>query len=165
MAPMEEITVLPTIFSRKIVEQNVVNSIDGANALKLDESLEIKNDEEQNALIDSFENNEEKEIVANSLNNIRKNDEIPSGVSMESAAYIEQSSKIEKEDNKLNISTEIKQNSEEEYTPRLFAEEKAQEDAVNIDEQGESREDQLFDQDTNEDEDFEIPAFLRRQKF
>ena len=40
-----------------------------------------------------------------------------------------------------------------------------QEDAVNIDEQGESREDQLFDQDTNEDEDFEIPAFLRRQKF
>ena len=24
---------------------------------------------------------------------------------------------------------------------------------------------QLFDQDTNEDEDFEIPAFLRRQKF
>ncbi len=153
------------LFSKNSIEQNVVNSIDGANALKLDESLEIKNDEEQNALIDSFENNEEKEIVANSLNNIRKNDEIPSGVSMESAAYIEQSSKIEKEDNKLNISTEIKQNSEEEYTPRLFAEEKAQEDAVNIDEQGESREDQLFDQDTNEDEDFEIPAFLRRQKF
>ena len=25
--------------------------------------------------------------------------------------------------------------------------------------------DQLFDQDTNEDEDFEIPAFLRKQKF
>ena len=25
--------------------------------------------------------------------------------------------------------------------------------------------DQLFDQDTKEDEDFEIPAFLRRQKF
>ena len=24
---------------------------------------------------------------------------------------------------------------------------------------------ELFDQDTNEDEDFEIPAFLRRQKF
>ena len=78
---------------------------------------------------------------------------------------IAQSSKIEKEDNKLTISNEIKQNSEEEYTPRLFAEEKAQEDAVNIDEQGQSREDQLFDQDTNEDEDFEIPAFLRRQKF
>ena len=27
------------------------------------------------------------------------------------------------------------------------------------------RTDQLFDQDVNEEEDFEIPAFLRRQKF
>ena len=27
------------------------------------------------------------------------------------------------------------------------------------------RTEQLFDQDVNEDEDFEIPAFLRRQKF
>ena len=103
--------------------------------------------------------------MANSFNNIRKNDEIPSGVSIESAAYIEQSSKIEKEDSEPKLSTEIKQNSEQEYTPRLFAEEKAQEVEGNIDEQDESREDQLFDQDTNEDEDFEIPAFLRRQKF
>ncbi len=153
------------LFSKNSIEQNVVNSIDGANALKLDESLEIKNDEEQNALIDSFENNEEKEMVENSFNNIRKNDEIPSGVSIESAAYIEQSSNIEKEDSEPKLSTEIKQNSEQEYTPRLFAEEKAQEVEGNIDEQDESREDQLFDQDTNEDEDFEIPAFLRRQKF
>ena len=28
-----------------------------------------------------------------------------------------------------------------------------------------STEEQLFDQDTNEEEDFEIPAFLRKQKF
>ncbi len=27
------------------------------------------------------------------------------------------------------------------------------------------KDEQLFDQDSNEDEDFEIPAFLRRQKF
>ena len=41
------------------MEQNIVNSIDGATALKLDESYEIKNSEEQNALINSFESNEE----------------------------------------------------------------------------------------------------------
>ena len=32
-------------------------------------------------------------------------------------------------------------------------------------EDNDNRQEQLFDQDTNEDEDFEIPAFLRRQKF
>ena len=31
--------------------------------------------------------------------------------------------------------------------------------------QDDSNSDQLFDQDINEEEDFEIPAFLRKQKF
>ena len=76
------------LFSRSNMEQNVVNSIDGVTALKLDEGYEIKNSEEQNAVIDSFENNEESQIVENSLNqNIA--DEIPTGVSIESASYIE----------------------------------------------------------------------------
>ena len=35
------------LFSKNNVEQNVVNSINGATALKLDESFEIKNNEEQ----------------------------------------------------------------------------------------------------------------------
>ena len=39
---------------KKYIEQNIVNSIDGATALKLDENYEIKNSEEQNALIDKF---------------------------------------------------------------------------------------------------------------
>ena len=33
------------------------------------------------------------------------------------------------------------------------------------DEEEHSQDDKLFDQDVNEEEDFEIPAFLRRQKF
>ena len=45
----------------------LLSSIDGATALKLDESYEIKNNEEQNSLIESFENNEEKQIAASSL--------------------------------------------------------------------------------------------------
>ena len=48
------------LFSKTNLEQNVINSIDGATALKLDESFEIKSNEEQNALIDSFESSEEK---------------------------------------------------------------------------------------------------------
>ena len=39
------------LFSRNNIEQNIVNSIDGATALKLDESFEIKNSEEQYKLL------------------------------------------------------------------------------------------------------------------
>ena len=57
-----------SLFSRNNVEQNIVNSIDGATALKLDESYEIKNSDEQNSLIDSFENSEESLIAEGSRN-------------------------------------------------------------------------------------------------
>ena len=53
----------------------------------------------------------------------------------------------------------------EEYTPKLFSDEQNQVDVETKDVSEENAKDQLFDQDTNEDEDFEIPAFLRRQKF
>ena len=55
------------LFSKNNIEQNIVNSIDGATALKLDESYEIKNSEEQNALIDNFESNEEHQIAENNI--------------------------------------------------------------------------------------------------
>ena len=38
-------------------------------------------------------------------------------------------------------------------------------DYAKINEQVENESEELFDQDTNEEEDFEIPAFLRKQKF
>ena len=51
---------------------------------------------------------------------------------------------------------------EDEYTPKLFSEETAlEEDSGSTVEE----EQKLFDQDKNQEEDFEIPAFLRRQKF
>ena len=57
------------------------------------------------------------------------------------------------------------ENNETEYTPKLFSEEIVQEEKEDntLSETIETKE--LFDQDANEDEDFEIPAFLRRQKF
>ena len=150
------------LFSKNNIEKNVVNSIDGATALKLDESYEIKNVEEQNALIDSFESSEENKITENKSLNKNLNEEIPTGVSIESASYIENFNDIN-----LDKSTQETQpsneNLAEEYTPKLFSEEKKSEE----NEQKDNLEDkklQLFDRD-NEEEDFEIPAFLRRQKF
>ena len=56
-------------------------------------------------------------------------------------------------------------NSDGEYTPKLFSEDHNEEVYENKELRGDEKEEQLFDQDVNEDEDFEIPAFLRRQKF
>ena len=60
------------------------------------------------------------------------------------------------------------ENNEEEFTPKLFSDEQSFKlDAEKL-KQMKSRNfnsEQLFDQDINEEEDFEIPAFLRKQKF
>ena len=54
--------------------------------------------------------------------------------------------------------SEAEYNSDEEEGPEI--EEVEKEDTIQTDSA-----EQLLDQDTSEDEDFEIPAFLRRQKF
>ena len=56
---------------------------------------------------------------------------------------------------------------EEEYTPKLFSEENNASEEINNEsnEQSQNDNNELFDQDLNEEEDFEIPAFLRKQKF
>ena len=149
------------------IEQNVMSSIEGATALKLDESYEIKNSEEQSALIDSFERNEENQIAENAINKSHSADEIPSGVSIESATYMENN--VETENLSENTITENNLDQEsikEEYTPKLFSEENNNFDESKEKELRKNNEtDQLFDQDSYEEEDFEIPAFLRRQKF
>ena len=82
------------LFSKNNLEQNIVSSIDGANALKLDESFEVKNSEEQNAVIDSFESSEENKIAEESLSNSNFINEIPAGVSIESASYMENNTNL-----------------------------------------------------------------------
>ena len=59
------------------------------------------------------------------------------------------------------------ENSEEEYTPKLFSEDKSHQldESLHTKEDADSESKNLFDQDTEEEEDFEIPAFLRKRKF
>ena len=124
--------------------------IDGATALKLDEALEEKN-------------NIQTSISATPENVI--NDEVAPGVSIENASYIENNSdlNIKEENNKVNT--------EEEDTPQLFSSETEttnnESEIKESENENISQDEQLFNQDinNNDEDDFEIPAFLRRQKF
>ena len=139
------------------IDNNAIGSIEGATALKLDESYEL--DQEQNNFNnteDSFQRNEniyESNDVDQDLNNIS------SGVSIESASYIENNNSEEN----LKIK-DIKE--DEEYTPKLFSEDQSYQTEEGLETSAnESDNTDLFEQEVNEEEDFEIPAFLRKQKF
>ena len=154
-----------SLFTNNLADKHVSSSIDGATALKLDESYEIKTSEEQNALIDRFENKEEIKLAEEKSDKTTFSEEIPSGVSIESASYMENNVEAQTNNYQEQSNNSIKDNIEEEYTPKLFSDENNQ----LKDETKESLEEEtvgeLFNQDTTEEEDFEIPAFLRRQKF
>ena len=151
-----------SLFHNTRTENNTLNSIDGATALKLDESYEFN--EEQNAAI-NIENTLQNQGSDSRPSNEAFLDDTSSGVSMESAAYMESSINDVEEntDNSSTSSSEII----EEYTPKLFSEEQSFQEDVEVenDQQIENDTEELFDQDTSEEEDFEIPAFLRKQKF
>tara|TARA_B110000211_G_scaffold224180_1_gene274955 strand:+ start:465 stop:1982 length:1518 start_codon:yes stop_codon:yes gene_type:complete len=150
-----------SLFSKNTrIDNNAFNSIDGATALKLDESYEIK--EEQNAVINNFENRKDDQQCKNTQPEAEQINEIPSGISMESASYVENN--IDKEENFNNVSSTTESITEE-YTPKLFSEEQGYQEGVETTEHNNNNSEELFDQDLNEDEDFEIPAFLRKQKF
>ncbi len=153
------------LFSQNNIDQNIVSSIDGATALKLDESFEIKNAEEQNNLIDNYESNEEKSISSGSFKHEHFDNVIPEGVSIESASYIEKNEDIKADqEDRFQDDLSSQENTNEEYTPKLFSEEK---NVENFDQSSENHKEanELFDHEESEDDDFEIPAFLRRQKF
>jgi len=143
------------------VENNPINSIDGATALKLDESYEL-NTKEQNDIISNFETSIDNQPIENSLPEVEATSNIPSGVSIESASYIENNTSVEDASGDIFSTHE---DITEEYAPKLFSEEESYEENNGVKESSEDNNAQLFDQDTNEDEDFEIPAFLRKQKF
>jgi len=141
------------------IESNAFNSIEGATALKLDEEFSI-NEQEQNSVVNNLEqSNPETAIEANV-------DNIPTGVSMENASYIESnedSSLLAKDE---NISFDVGSSNEEEHTPQLFSNDNESQAENDLEEfSRDQHTETLFDQDSNEEEDFEIPAFLRKQKF
>ena len=154
-----------SLFNNNYVDTNVADAIDGATALKLDQNFEIKDSEEQSALINSYEHNEENKIAEDALSYSNDNEDISSGVSIESASYMEKNTEIKEENSNFNNDSLLQRISDEEHTPKLFSEENNQEEIQTKDTSEESTSEQLFDQDKDEDEDFEIPAFLRRQKF
>ena len=84
---------------------------------------------------------------------------------MESAGYMENT--INDAQTDVNKSPVTSDQIIEEYTPKLFSEEQESKENVDLDdnESIERESEELFDQDINEEEDFEIPAFLRKQKF
>jgi cell division protein FtsZ len=146
------------------IDSNTLNSIDGATALKLDESYEINENEEQNTSI-NFENTPENPQSESFHSNEESLSDIPQGVSMESAAYMENNTNNVQEN--INNSTATSDEIIEEYTPKLFSEEQYVEEGAEAENNEAIENDtvELFDQDISEEEDFEIPAFLRKQKF
>ena len=71
------------------------------------------------------------------------------------------------ENNNFNENESVEaasENEDLESTPKLFSDEQSYQ-TEETDSQENNQSEQLFDQDINEDEDFEIPAFLRKQKF
>jgi len=149
------------LFSKNThIESSTLNSINGATALKLEEQFEENKDHE------SLIKTEVETATTQEL-------DMASGVSIENAAYIENnieqaSAKTLDSLNDPIINQEDNSNEVEEHTPELFSNDSQAEDQTQSSEtENEENIDteKLFDQDNNEDEDFEIPAFLRRQKF
>ena len=120
------------------VENNTISSIDGATALKLDESYQLDEDHKDN--LNSIDNNLANEnLNVNSVDNQEKSSNVISGVSIESASYIE--------NNNLDSNDEIlssTEDNEEEYTPRLFSEEQSYQKEEGYEEDKEDNNDYLI---------------------
>ena len=120
-------------------------AIYGANALKIDQDLERES------------------VSAEQNNNMSdKNDDPLSEISLDSLGYIENAEQSNQEGNQQqeSIDQNVKHEEKEESTPQLFSE-----DAVDSFKQEINPEKELESLiNENEEEDFEIPAFLRKQK-
>jgi len=144
-----------TGYSNPAINPNAVNAVNkdvglnstavyGANALKIDQDLERKNV--------SVEQNSES-IQDDSLNEI----------SLDSLGYIENAEQNNQEENQqqTDIVQSVNQEEKEETTPQLFTEEEDA-DASKIEVDLQKGSESLINE--HEEEDFEIPAFLRKQK-
>ena len=134
------------------IDSSAISSINGANALKLDEQFEAKQDSDNLVLTE-----QESKV----------NEDLATGISIESASYMENSISQDIEPDNLNESQISVEKDIEEYTPKLFVDSNETDNSIEHDtEYSEHNEtEKLFDQETESEEDFEIPAFLRRQKF
>ena len=145
------------LFSKRTIIPNnsYNNSISGAAALKLDEQFEV-GAEQQSPL------NIQQETV------VQNQDRVLNSPALNEDDYLESNNKVTNEESLFEVESieQVPSNddsvlsSEEEYTPKLFSEENSSNNNSSIEE-----EQKIFDQKNNQEDDFEIPAFLRRQKF
>ncbi len=132
------------IFKNPNVEQNPINSIEGATALKLDQQMEIDTTPQ------SINNELSVQDTTENINTVEASN--AQGISIENASYIENNLEVDEKFDSSLI--------EEEYTPKLFSDENSEKiDGEKV------QTNKLFENNSIDDEEFEIPAFLRKQKF
>ena len=140
------------LFNPAKPQNNAINLIDGATALKLDENFEVSeqikpNDNLSNQRIESQENVKKNYLDLQEAK----------GVSIENTSYIEENNLDSNKDKKVF-------NEVEADAPKLFSEEKVDtNDNVNLVDDINSI--KMFESEDEIEEEFEIPAFLRKQKF
>ncbi len=123
-----------------------VESIQGATALKLDNQVE----------------EDQSNLILNETSNDKAVDDLVSGVSIENAAYFENNEENKQVNDMSVFDSNLESASEDNNDdlsepPQLFS------DEDNLNTSSENNQDEVF---KNEDEEeFEIPAFLRKQKF
>ena len=140
------------LFNPAKPQNNAINLIDGATALKLDENFEVSeqikpNDNLSNQRIESQENVKKNYLDLQEAK----------GVSIENTSYIEENNLDSNKDKK--VFNEI-----EADAPKLFSEEKADTND-NVDLTDDINSIKMFESEDEIEEEFEIPAFLRKQKF
>jgi cell division protein FtsZ len=127
----------------------------GANALKMDHDLEKESvpAEHNNAGMGTQDNKLDTGTEDNKLNEI----------SLDSLGYIENAERNNQEENQqqTDIAQSVNQEEKEETTPQLFTEEEDA-DASKKEADFQKGSESLINE--HEEEDFEIPAFLRKQK-
>ena len=104
-----------------------------------------------------------REILAKAeTNSDMTSNDLPTGLSIESASYMENNNLIENKSNPFYL--KMRQNTLQNYfLMRKAINQKKQ--LPKLDDKEAAETEQLFKKEINEEEDFEIPAFLRKQKF
>ena len=140
------------LFNSAKPQNHAINLIDGATALKLDENFEVSeqikpNNDLSNQRIESQENVKKNYLDLQEAK----------GVSIENTSYMEENNLDSNKDKKVF-------NEVEADAPKLFLEEKVDtNDNVNLADDINSI--KMFESEDEIEEEFEIPAFLRKQKF
>ena len=126
--------------------------------MKLDEKFEL-NDQMDPSIINNLNKNDAELGLSKEISN--NSEIVPDGVSIENASYIESKENNTQEMNIQNLGTNSDLSESEEHTPQLFSDD----NDTQIDSAEDSYSEQLFEDNGNDEEEFEIPAFLRKQKF